>query len=396
MAALVVLLIGYTVLSLLYWLWTLYGAVRIRRAVPLLAELNPPEPERWPRLAVIVPACNEADKLEAAAGTLLGEDYPDLEIVLVDDRSTDQTGQIIDRLAQQSGRVKAIHIEKLPEGWMGKVNALQTGLAECSGEFVLFTDADVHFAKGTLRKAIGYCLQKNFDHLAGFPDLWPTNFVLDSMIFVFIRHFLMFASRPWAACNPKSRAFLGIGAFNLVRRAAFEATKGFEWLRQEVTDDMGVALLMKRSGAKCGAVAAFGNVGLHWYRSMSEASIGAEKAYATLSNFSMARTLTIALVSLAMEISPMVLPLGLFFDKLRVVGYGGIAVFGVFVVSVTMVSRWGKVKILPNLASPLTAWLMAGIFIRSGLVGRRRGGVNWRGTLYSAREFREGKRVHVP
>ena len=391
-----ILLVGYTVLSLVYWLWMLYGAVRVRRAVPLLAELNVPEPEHWPRLAVIVPARNEADKLEEAARTLLEEDYPELEIVLVDDRSTDQTGQIIDRLAEKSDRVRAIHINELPEGWMGKVNALQTGLAECRGEFVLFTDADVHFAKGTLRKTVGYCLEKELDHLAAFPDLWQTNFLLDSMIFVFIRHFLVFISRPWSACNPKSRAFLGIGAFNMVRQSAFEASKGFEWLRQEVTDDMGLGLMMKRSGGRCGSVAAFGNVGLHWYRSVSEACIGAEKAYATLSNFSLGRTLAIALFTLALEISPVVLLLGLSFDKLRLVGYGGIAVFGLFVVSIIMISRWGRVRILPNLAGPATAWLMAWMFIRAGFVGWRHGGVNWRGTFYQDRKFRGGKRVHFP
>ena len=279
---------------------------------------------------------------------------------------------------------------------MGKVHALNKGLAECSGDFVLFTDADVHFKPGTLCKALSYCLERRLDHLAGFPDLWPTNFVLDSMIFVFIRHFLMFVSRPWSACKPQSRAFLGIGAFNLVRRSAFEATEGFEWLRREVTDDMGLGLLMKRSGARCGSVAAFGNVGLHWYRSIAEAGVGAEKAYATLSNFSLGRTLAIALLTLAMEISPVVLLVPLFFDKVRFVGYAGIVVLAGFVFSIVMVTRWGRARILPNLAGPLTVWLMAVQFIRAGLLGWWRGGIAWRGTLYSADEFREGKRVHFP
>lgn len=391
-----ILLVLYAFSSLLYWLWMAYGSVRILQAVPLLAKLNPPQPLRWPSLSVIVPARNEADKLEAAAQTLLDEDYPNLQIVLVDDRSTDRTSQIIDRLAERDDRVKAIHISDLPEGWMGKVHALHRGFAQCSGQFVLFTDADVHFAPGTLRKALSYCLQRKLDHLAAFPDLWPTSFILDSMIFVFIRHFLMFVSRPWSACKPNSRAFLGIGAFNLVRRSAFEATEGFEWLRREVTDDMGLALLMKRSGAKCASVAAFGQVGLHWYTSIREAGVGAEKGFATLSNFSLSRTLAIALLTLVMEVAPIILLLFLFFDNLRLIGYAGVAVFIAFVFSIIVVTRWGKARILPNLASPLAAWLMAAMFIRAGLVGRRRGGIAWRGTLYSARQFREGKRVHFP
>ena len=396
MTAIVFFLFAYAFLSLLYWLWSLYGAVRVSRAVPLLAKLDLPQPDHWPSLSVIVPACNEADKLEPAVRTLLAEDYPDLQIVLINDRSTDSTGQIIDRLAQEDPRIKPIHINTLPDGWTGKVHALHTGLAQSTSQFVLLTDADVHFSPGTLRKALSYCLKRNLDHLSAFPDLWPTNFFLDSMLFVFIRHFLMFASRPWVACNPKSRAFLGIGAFNLVKRSAFDATEGFPWLRREVTDDMGLAMLMKRSGAKCASVGAFGHVGLHWYRSFTEAAIGAEKAFAVLSDFSLTRTLVIALFSLAMEVSPLLLWLGLFFDKFRIVGYAGVAVLGFFVVSVSLISRWAKVNLLPNLAGPISAWIMAALFIRAGLVGRKRRGVIWRGTFYSAQQFRQGKRVRFP
>ena len=286
--------------------------------------------------------------------------------------------------------------KELPEGWMGKVNALQTGLTECSGEFVLFTDADVHFTKGTLRKAVGYCLERKLDHLTAIPQRWPTGLVLDSVISVFLRVFFILMARPWAASKPGTRAYLGVGAFNMVRRSAFEATEGFDWLRQEVADDMGLGLLMKRSGAKYGSVAAFDNVGLHWYSSLGEAKLGAEKAHATLSNFRLGRTLAITMLTLAMEISPIVLLVPLFFDKLRFIGYGGIAVFGLYVFSVITVSRWAKARVLPNLAAPFTVWLMAAVFIRAGLLGWWRGGVNWRGTLYRGKEFRDGKRVRFP
>ena len=102
------------------------------------------------------------------------------------------------------------------------------------------------------------------------------------------------------------------------------------------------------------------------------------------------------MLTLAMEISPILLLVPLFFDKLRFVGYGGIVVFAGFVLSVITVSRWAKARVLPNLAAPFTVWLMAAVFIRAGLLGWWRGGVAWRGTLYSAAKFRDGKRVHFP
>ncbi len=392
----VIIVSVYVLLSLVYWVWMAYGSVRVVGAVPLLAKLNPVEPEHWPSVSVIVPARNEADKLGPAVQTLLEEDYQRLEIVLVNDRSSDATGEIIERAAEQDERVTAVHISELPQGWMGKVHALDTGLAASSCEFVLFTDADAHFKRGTLGKAVGYCLEKKLDHLAGFPELWRTNIVLESVIWVFIRGFLMLLSRPWAACKPGARAYMGIGAFNLVRRAAFEATEGFEWLRREVADDMGVGLLMKRSGARCGSMAAFGYVGLEWYGSLGEAARGAEKGFATVSQFSLVRTLAIGAVMLGMEIAPVLTMVPLFFDKVRIIGYLGVVVFGAFVFSVVVLGRWGKGRILPGLFGPLAVWLLVWMFVRAGIVGWRRGGVAWRGTLYGADELRGGGRVHFP
>lgn len=396
MAITSILLGAYVFLALLYWLWSTYCVVRLRRAMPLLADLEPPPPDRWPKLSVVVPARNEADSLEPAIRTLIEEDYPDLEIILLDDRSTDETGRIIDRIAAADARVKAVHITELREGWLGKVNALDRGLAESTGRFVLFTDADVHFQTGTLRKAIAYCEHQGLDHLAAFPDVWPAGFVVDAMISVFLRHFLLFVSRACTLDKAASRAFLGVGAFNLVRRKALEATDGFQWLRLEVADDMGLGLMMKRSGARCGAVAAFGHVGLYWYRSAAQAARGTEKAWATLSHFSVVRTLAIALVTLAVEMSPVLSLLPLATERHRAIGYVGLGVFAAFVFCIVCLSRWAKVRTLPALAAPLAVLPLLIIFIRAAMVGRRRGGVVWRGTLYRADTLRDHMRVKVP
>src|SRR6185369_2740694 len=106
--------------------------------------------------SVVVPACNEARTIERALTSLLAQDYPDLEIVLVDDRSSDETGAIIEHLAASDRRISAIHVRELPAGWLGKVHALQRGLERARGELVLFTDADIHFAPGALRRAVAW------------------------------------------------------------------------------------------------------------------------------------------------------------------------------------------------------------------------------------------------
>jgi glycosyltransferase involved in cell wall biosynthesis len=137
--------------------------------LPRLERENVPVPSRWPRLSVIIPACNEAAHLESAVETLVQQDYSDLEIILVNDRSTDATGAIIDRLAKNDPQIRALHIRKLPGGWLGKVHALHCGVAKARGEWLLFTDADVHFAPETLRRALAHVLQLQADHLALIP-----------------------------------------------------------------------------------------------------------------------------------------------------------------------------------------------------------------------------------
>lgn len=167
-----ILLKIYSIAGLLYWLLMARAAVRLPSVPTLRASAS--VRERRPSLTVIVPACNEAAELEPAARTLLAQNYPELELIFVNDRSTDATGRIIDEMARGNSRVVTVHIEALPERWLGKVHALHIGLQGASGQIVLFTDADVHFAKDTLAQAVQYFLDNELDHLAGFPPgRWP-------------------------------------------------------------------------------------------------------------------------------------------------------------------------------------------------------------------------------
>ena len=108
----------------------------------------------WPKVSVVVPACNEADTLERAMSSLLACDYPNLEIVLVNDRSTDQTGHIMDGLSERDQRIHVVHLDHLPAGWLGKLNAMHQGTQRVQGQLLLFTDADVHFEPSSIRRAV--------------------------------------------------------------------------------------------------------------------------------------------------------------------------------------------------------------------------------------------------
>jgi len=390
------LLLAYVSVCLLYWLWTAVAVVRLIRSVPLLAHLDPPAPAAWPRLSVVIPACNEAAALPAAARSLLAEGYPDLQLVLVADRSTDATGEAIDRLAEADARVRAVHVTELPDGWLGKVHALARGLDEADGELVLLTDADVHFRPGALRSAVAWCLHRRLDHLVALPQLWPSGLLLDASLSVFLRQFLVFCARPWAAIDPNDRAFIGIGAFNLFRRSTLAASEGLEWLRMEVADDMGLGLLLKRAGARCDVVGAFDRVGLHWYRTLAGAARGTEKAYATVSRLSLLRTVRIVATVLALEMSPLLCLLPLLFGSVRWLGWLGVAAAALAAASSAVLARWARGPVLPAVLGPLAVPLLMAMFLRAGVLGRRRGGVMWRGTLYPSEQLRQGMRVRLP
>jgi cellulose synthase/poly-beta-1,6-N-acetylglucosamine synthase-like glycosyltransferase len=294
----------WLVVGCLYWLLASAMAVRTLQAVPMLASLSPPDPARWPRLSVIIPARDEAATLEAAMASKLGETYPDLEIVLVDDRSTDATGAIVDRLAATDPRVRALHVTELPAGWLGKLNAMREGMEAATGELLLFTDADVHFVPGTLARAVAHLEARGVEHLALLPSFQGASFLVDTVICVTTR-LIASGARAWAVEDPQSSAFLGVGAFNLVRRRALERTPGLEWLRLEVADDLGLGLLLKTHGARTCLVNGRGFVSVVWYPTLGGYARGAARAgFAAIGGFSAARLLAWAFAVLLLESAP--------------------------------------------------------------------------------------------
>ena len=397
------------VLTILLWLyvgaalayWTIMASAmwRMGSSIARLASVEPPGPPRWPRLSVIVPGCNEGDKMEAAARTLLAQDYPDLQIVLVDDRSSDETGAIVDRLAGEDSRVVAIHVTELPAGWLGKVHALSRGLAVADGELVLLTDADVYYRPGTLRKAVAHFEARGLDHLAGLPGLWPSSAILDGLIAAFIRQ-LMTVVRPWKASDPSSPRFMGVGAFNLVRRAALQEAGGLQWLRMEVADDMAVGMMMKQAHRKCDVVNAAGLLEMHWYQTCGQAMRCSERGWATPGDFRAAGMIVGAAVIAMLEAAPLAMPALLAAAMLLSAGAAlqaaaatGLAVTVAFFVTAGMMTRWSDGRILPPLLGPLLAGFAFFATARAAVLGLARGGILWRGTLYTTDALRQGRRV---
>src|ERR1700731_3738971 len=155
--------------------WAVH-AVTVLRGLPRVPDLlqlpDPPSDPAAPSLTVIVPACNEAKDIAACLHSLVAQDYPNLNIVAINDRSTDQTGALMDALAaQHPTRLRVLHITELPSGWLGKTHAMALAARHTTADYLLFTDADILFHPTVLRRALSYLVKSRGDHLVTFPTL---------------------------------------------------------------------------------------------------------------------------------------------------------------------------------------------------------------------------------
>lgn len=372
---LAVLIFGASLAKLLEGLYAIRAVPSLAREVPPNASLgsNPP-----PRVSAIVPACNEARSIESAVRSLLRQDYPNLEVVLVNDRSTDETGAIMDRLAREFPQVTVVHIDRLPEGWLGKNHALWVGARHASGEILLFTDADVHYDPTTVRRAVAFVEQRRLDHLTLAPDLTVRGYWLEAWVAFFVMAFLAYKT-PYRANDPRSKVGTGIGAFNMIRRTAYEAIGTHRAISLRPDDDLRLGQRLKRMGHSSRVAMGRGLVSVEWYTSLREAIRGLEKnAFA-----GMEYNLGTAFASVVGILAIMVWPYVALFltEGWTLALYAGSILLQLALYVLTNGADAPRMYQLA-LAYPVAALLFAYAIARATCLTLRRGGIAWRGTFY--------------
>ena len=357
--------------------------------LPLFDKFTIVQPGSWPKLSIIIPACNEEQHIEQAAKTILAQDYPNLEIILVNDRSSDSTGDIIDQLAIDDDRITAVHIKTLPKNWLGKVNALSEGKKYVTGDWMLITDADIHYSPGILRKAVAYVLDKKIDHLALMPNVEMNSFGLEIAINTFGLVFLL-TTRAAMINKPNSKYVIGVGAFNLVRTEVFNKTPGFEWLRMETVDDMGVGLMMNNAGAQTHFALADKDLSLGWYHSIGQMFKGLEKnLFGAGAGYSVIKLSTQIVPLWGLVAAPF---LAFYSDNIWLWSLATTAVALYLIFSIFFVRR-KKTETFSLLLFPVGLILISLMMIWAAFRCVKNGGIDWRGTHYSTAELRAGQRV---
>lgn len=337
----------------------------------------------WPKLSIVLAARNEAGEIGNCLASLLNQNYPDFEIIAVNDRSIDDTGRILDEFSQRNDRLQVIHVRELPADWLGKNHALQRGADLATGEYILFTDADVIMHPETMRCGVKYLTDHGLDHLTAMPEMRLPGWLAESVLGI-MTQFFMLRIRPWRNDPARVDRFVGIGAFNLVKTTAYQMIGMHQTIRMCPLDDIKLGKKLKQAGFRQGLVFGTGMIEVKWYPSLKEMFCGLEKNTFALFDFEVRQVVLFLWVLATVFGTPLI---GCLVSS--GIGWWFFATSLIAILAATWqvhaalgLSRW---------AVPLHQLGVALVFV---LVTRNiwltlwRGGITWRDTFYSLDRIR--------
>jgi cellulose synthase/poly-beta-1,6-N-acetylglucosamine synthase-like glycosyltransferase len=386
----------HTALILLSWfiafLW-IWRSTVARRNLPKLANLldercdKSTDSGQQAKITVIVPARNEEKAVEQTLRSLLAQQDIPIEILAVNDRSTDRTGEIMDRIAAE-GRaqgkiITAIHIEELPSGWMGKTHAMALAARQATAPWLLFTDADILFREDCLCRVLSYA-EKETDHLILFPTLILKSAGERMMLSAFqVLSFL--ATRLWKVADPKNRESIGIGAFNLIRSDVYRSIGGFEAHQLEVLEDVKLGYQVKHHGFRQRIIFERDLIRVHWAAGLTGITRNLTKNVFAVFRFRPWMLLVACVVIAAFCLMPFC---GLFGSWQMIAA--SIGALGSALDIYNYCER--RINGIPTaylVLLPVAACITIYMLLRSMVVTLAQGGVTWRGTFYPLAELRK-------
>jgi cellulose synthase/poly-beta-1,6-N-acetylglucosamine synthase-like glycosyltransferase len=381
--------LGSTVLCCLAWavLFAVFLKAWKERVELTSAPGELPPGSAWPKVSVIVPSRDEAAAVEGATLSLLAQDYPALEVVAVDDRSADGTGAILDRLALSDPRLTVVHVKDLPAGWLGKNHANHLGAKRAGGELFLFTDGDVIFSPSAIRLAVALLLRHGLGHLVVVPHMLSGGF-LERAYDGICALIISVKFRIWELKRAGTAAYIGVGAFNLVRRDDYLRIGGHGKLAFEVADDSKLGMMLRRSGVPQGACDSCGLVRVRWQTGFFATVGGLVKNSFAVFEFRWERAVGGALFMSWLTAWPVValaVGPGLWL-RLAALAPLGLSLFLLVAVTRRFAGGSGAEALLLTLLGPVLGFT----FIFSAAVATARGGILWRGTHYPLVLLRQG------
>ena len=332
--------------------------------------------------SVVVAARDEESRIEDTVRHLLAQREVRLEIIVVDDRSTDRTGEILGRLAQQDDRVRSQRVDELPDDWLGKCHACHLGAASARGDWILFTDADCWLKPDVIARALGVAQREGADHITLTPGIDAESLGARAWHLAFLITLADWFSR---VKSDRPRAYLGIGAFNLVRASAYRECGGYEALRPTVLDDVRLGLLLRRAGKRTRGFIGGDDTQCHWGTTVGGMIQVMEKNYFAALDFRLAAALAGGLGGILVWSAAIVGP----FTGTAAGIADGLAMLTLSTPAYVLARRLGWPG-TSALLTPLVFPLLFYAVLRSAWVTTRQGGVFWRDTFYPLDVLRAG------
>jgi cellulose synthase/poly-beta-1,6-N-acetylglucosamine synthase-like glycosyltransferase len=371
------MLFWLALISLIFVTALLFELVRGNRSIRFIRDVRAVLPAHPPRVSVVIAARDEERNLAAALDSLLAQDYPDYEVIVVDDRSGDATPAIIACKAAFNGRLRVIRIDELPAGWLGKNHALERGAQAASGAILIFADADVVMRSDAVSRGVAYALAANRDHIAVAPAVVAPGVLLGMLIGTFIMFFSAYA-RPWRASDPRSRCFIGIGAFNLVRVEAYRAVGGHSRIAMRPDDDLMLGKIIKGAGYSQEMLFGREVVSVEWYPSLGALVRGLEKNTLAGVNYSVTAIVVSAFAQAVFFVWPFIALAG----TSGVTALLNAAICFLLLAAYADTTRIAGVPRWYAIGLPLMIVIFSWILLRSTFVTLRDDGITWRGTHY--------------
>jgi glycosyltransferase involved in cell wall biosynthesis len=381
--------------SLLFWLSALTAALMLGMLVELarggtslrqLRDVPPAEGSEMPSVSIVIAARNEARGIEPALRSVLSQQGGGMEVIVVDDRSDDGTGAILDRIAAENPRLRVVHVAELPAGWLGKNHALWLGAGAARGELLLFTDADVVLAPDTAARAAGYLVREGIDHLTLAPRVIMPGSLLQAFGVTFGIFFLLF-TRPWKVRDPRSKHHVGIGAFNLVRADAYRRMGTHQAIAMRPDDDVKLGKLVKKNGFRSDLVVGAEHVSVEWYHTLAEVVRGLRKNGFAGVDYRLTVVLFATVTHLLFFIWPFV---AVFVTDGWTRGFYAIAV-GLMLTMYAGAAREQRAPAWHALLFPVTCVLFLVVIWNATIYALWNQGIEWRGTHYPLDELRANK-----
>jgi len=373
------------------WAYRQYLITREFRSEPFLtvaANTDDP-PADCPLVSVLVPARDEERNIAECLSSLVAQDYPNKEIIVIDDRSTDGTADVVRELAQLHPEIRLVQIDELPLGWTGKCHALWRGRTEAKGEWLLFVDADTRHSPRNFSVVIDYAVKNKVDMFSMLPHLVCETFwerILQPTVggILMIRY-------PLAKVNdPSSPMAFGNGQYILMRASAYDSIGGHEAVRGFFLEDIALGRMVKRNGLTLKVAYAAELTSTRMYTTLREICRGWARIFYEAFNRSLAHLIVGFVMMVIFSIWPyfaLGISAGLWLAGVRdvlVSAYFFVALATLILLYVTFVriNRISRVDVLQLVFYPLAGLVSLGVLVASMrlVVGSK--DLEWRGTYY--------------